>query len=144
MALNAHFNSALNNLALDMYANAYHAKIESGAEPPKSREEFLQLFKTMFDVKVKSENMDDGDVVIIDPPSKAVETVSVEPAEVKVVAKAPRAPRKKSEKSASTSSDDETSSVDSHESGDSVVSKQRIKAEKAAEKLRIKAEKDAE
>ena len=148
MALNAHFNSALNNLALDMYANAYHAKIESGAEPPKSREEFLQLFKTMFDVKVKSENMDDGDVVIIDPPSKAVETVSVEPsvepAEVKVVAKAPRAPRKKSEKSASTSSDDETSSVESSESGVSVVSKQRIKAEKAAEKLRIKAEKDAE
>ena len=144
MALNAHFNSALNNLALDMYANAYHAKIESGAEPPKSREEFLQLFKTMFDVKVKSENMDDGDVVIIDPPSKAIETVSVEPTEVKVVAKAPRAPRKKSEKSASTSSDDETSSVESSESGDSVVSKQRIKAEKAAEKLRIKAEKDAE
>ena len=144
MALNAHFNSALNNLALDMYANAYHAKIESGAEPPKSREEFLQLFKTMFDVKVKSENVDDGDVVIIDPPSKVVETVSVEPPEVKVVAKAPRAPRKKSEKSASTSSDDETSSVESSESGDSVVSKQRIKAEKDAEKLRIKAEKDAE
>ena len=80
MALSAHFNSALNNLALDMYANTYQARMESGAEPPKTREEFLQLFKTMFDVKVKPENVDDDDdVVIIDPPPKVVETVSVEP-----------------------------------------------------------------
>jgi len=80
MALNAHFNSALNNLALDMYANTYQARMESGAEPPKTREEFLRLFKTMFDVKVKQENMDDDDdVVIIDPPPKVAETVSVEP-----------------------------------------------------------------
>ena len=80
MALSAHFNSALNNLALDMYANTYQARMESGAEPPKTREEFLQLFKTMFDVKVKPEKMDDDDdVVIIDPPPKVMETVSVEP-----------------------------------------------------------------
>jgi len=80
MALSDHFNSALNNLALDMYANTYQARMESGAEPPKTREEFLQLFKTMFDVKVKPEKMDDDDdVVIIDPPPKVMETVSVEP-----------------------------------------------------------------
>ena len=88
MALNAHFNSALNNLALDMYANTYQARMESGAEPPKTREEFLKLFKTMFDVKVKPENMDDDDdVVIIDPPPKVVETVPVEPTAKKIDAR---------------------------------------------------------
>ena len=87
MALNAHFNSALNNLALDMYANTYQARMESGAEPPKTREEFLKLFKTMFDVKVKPENMDDDDVVIIEPPPKVVETVSVEPTAKKIDAR---------------------------------------------------------
>ena len=88
MALNAHFNSALNNLALDMYANTYQARMESGVEPPKSREEFLKLFKTMFDVKVKPENMDDDDdVVIIEPPPKVVETVSVEPTAKKIDAR---------------------------------------------------------
>ena len=66
----------------------YQARMESGAEPPKSREEFLKLFKTIFDVKVKPENMDDvDDVVIINPPPKVVETVPVEPTAKKIDAR---------------------------------------------------------
>jgi hypothetical protein len=65
----------------------YQARMESGAEPPKSREEFLKLFKTI-DVKVKPENMDDDDdVVIINPPPKVVETVPVEPTAKKIDAR---------------------------------------------------------